>query len=258
MLLSCQLWSPPGDEGKCKDFSSRHWSTQCIALSSACCEARDQAIFARGKDPPSMKGSRRRCFMHPLQGPCGKGRAGIRCPWVLLRMPSRPRPYLHPAMRGQLVKAGKHTRCFPRNGFGRPWGGSRPGGAGCWALLPLGKSRWTSGRVQRSPSGTHVPHPRFWGNCPSHLPFPAAQGGRGVAAVGPAALTLSSVARVAAALSILISPAPWRSLPQLFEKRTSSSRVVGRGSRGEALRETERTRNWKTSSHAMNKGQNIL
>ena len=82
MLLSCQLWSPPGDEGKCKDFSSRHWSTQCLALSSACCEARDQVIFTRGKDLPSMKGSRRSCFMYFLQGPCGKGRTGIRCPWV--------------------------------------------------------------------------------------------------------------------------------------------------------------------------------
>ena len=57
---------------------------------------------------------------------------------------------------------------------------------GSWlpGLLPLGKSRCTSGRVQRSPSGTHVPHPCFWGSCPSHLWFPAAQGGRGVATGG--------------------------------------------------------------------------
>lgn len=52
---------------------------------------------------------------------------------------------------------------------------------GSWPLSP-GPS-WC-GRVQRSPSGTLVPHPCFWGSCPSHLPLPAAQGGRGVAAAG--------------------------------------------------------------------------
>lgn len=100
------------------------------------------------------------------------------------------------AMRRQLVKAGKRTRCFSRNWFGRPRGGSRPRGSWLPDPGPLGVVE------SRGPLRHTCAHSLFWSSCPSHLPFPAAQGAEGVAAAGTHPL---STASVAAALSILVS-----------------------------------------------------
>lgn len=97
-------------------------------------------------------------------------------PLVMLRIPSRPHPRLPSSYEAAVGESRKSTRCFSRNWFGRPRGGSRPEAAGCRTLVPLGVSR-----VQR-PSGTCAPF-LFLGQLSiPHSHSLQLQGGRGVAA----------------------------------------------------------------------------